>query len=651
MRRRLLVAAPLALLIVALPAAGTAGLLRACLVYGVAAWVPGFVIWRALGRRDTGPLDLVLVPSLIGLVPFAWLAFAGIASGLDARHAGWLALTPFVALAVLRDGLRVERREAVPVVAAFAASALLLVVPFAANGFAAAAWDGPLHAAITSRVVAGHVPPDSPWVAGQGINYYWLYHVHAATIARITGLGSYQAFALINVHFLAVLFLAGYRLTARLAAGATGRLLGATLLVFGINPFGWILFLGGAGREAAGWYSLVVPEEMVRGYPVALASMIHEFLDGNPFPIAFPFMVFWLDQAAGRLGGERGREWFGTGLLALLGALMIHLFTAVFFLAAAGFATALSCLTAARRREAWGRARGLLALVLLGGLLAAYYAWTVLAPKRGLPVQLDLTPDFVGRQLLALAATLGLLAILALPAVLAAWKPASGGPAFVAGYVLPLLAGASVLRMAGDTQYKLHYLACLGLAPLAGAAWSFWGRARPLRVLCLGAVLVTLPTNAITSLAFTRQPPREVMNTTQVALLGWIRESTPADSVFVEAEYWAPYRRSSADWLYLDRRWFDIPIYTGRRRFAGYVDEVLVDQWGHRDIPRRRRIAGGLLAGRPLTDEDRSYLRELDAPLYVVVHGPPAAPPAFDPRTFRLVFERPELRVYRVEVG
>src|SRR5262249_26100753 len=140
---------------------------------------------------------------------------------------------------------------------------LLLVIPFAANAFQAVAWDAPLHAAIVSRILSGVVPPDSPMMAGQPANYYWLYHFYSAVLMRLTGWSVYQVFAVLNVHAFVLFVLAGYRIASRLTASLFGRFSGVWLLVFGLNAFGWINFLLHSSQNPDDWYSLAVPFAMV----------------------------------------------------------------------------------------------------------------------------------------------------------------------------------------------------------------------------------------------------------------------------------------------------------------------------------------------------------------------------------------------------
>src|SRR5205807_7692108 len=195
---------------------------------------------------------------------------------------------------------RATRGDNIAISVAAMLALVLLVVPFAANSFQAVAWDAPLHAAIVSRILGGAIPPDSPMMAGQPANYYWIYHFYSALLLRLTGMSIYQVFAVLSVHSLVLFTLAGYRIAGRLTTNLFGRISAAWMLVFGLNAFGWIIFFSYGSQNLDRWYSLVVPFAMVHGYSPSLGSFIHEFLDGGPFAISFAFILMWFDVVMAR---------------------------------------------------------------------------------------------------------------------------------------------------------------------------------------------------------------------------------------------------------------------------------------------------------------------------------------------------------------
>jgi len=113
----------------------------------------------------------------------------------------------------------------------------------------------------------------------------------------------------------------------------------------------------------------------------------------------------------------------------------------------------------------------------------------------------------------------------------------------------------------------------------------------------------------------------------------------------VEDPYWTEHQGSDAAFFYLDRYWFDIAVYAGRRQLIGYTSNVL-EQWGYRDIDVRQALTRTLISGQQLNAAEETYLSTLDAPI-VVVTGAPVHTDAFDPSTYTLIYEDGNLHAYR----
>src|SRR5205823_5784512 len=140
---------------------------------------------------------------------------------------------------------------------------------------------------------------------------------------------------------------AGYRIAGRFTSDLFGRISAAWMLVFGLNAFGWIIFLSHGSQDPDRWYSLVAPFAMVRGYSPSLGSLIHEFLDGGPFAISFAFTLIWLDVVIARTQGNGGRM-LPTSTLILASALYLYPLSAL-FVTAASLAALLILVTIDRR--------------------------------------------------------------------------------------------------------------------------------------------------------------------------------------------------------------------------------------------------------------------------------------------------------------
>lgn len=630
------------------------GPVRAVARYLLVGFVPGLAIWKYARQTRSSVVDLVLYPSLLSILPFAWVSLAGVFLGLSLRTGGEIAIGVFIVIAVSlrwRQTVPITKNELMVVAIGALLSILLLVIPFSANSFQAVAWDASLHAAIVSRILSGVVPPDSPMMAGQPVNYYWLYHFYSAALVRITGLSVYQAFALLNVHALILLVLSGYRIASRLTTSFFGRVSSAWMLVFGLNAFGWIIFAAGDPNNPDRWYSLVVPFAMVKDYSPALGSLVHEFLDGNPFALAFAFNIAWLDFVLARMEGGRSNGILLTGALILATLLYLYPLSAVFVVPASLAAVGLFLIINRSAKNEW---RELLldfgATTFVAGLVTAPYAWNILQAKSGAAFSIDLSPDYVKGQAYSMVATVGLIAIIASPGVWLACRAKERAASILALFAVVILIVGLVVHVALNAEYKFIYLLAFGTAPLVALAWNFWRRTAITRVIFFLALAICVPTNVLTSYCFMAQPPRETRNNSRQRLLNWIREKTPADAILVEYPWWQEYQNSDSAFVYLDRFWFDIGVYGNRRQLVGYTAPML-EQWGYRDIALRQDLARKLFKGEPLASADVSYLAALRAPIIVVTDASFAGAMEFAAPAYVQVYVDGALRAYRVVLG
>jgi hypothetical protein len=627
------------------------GLVRALARYLLVGYVPGLAIWKCTRQTSSSIVDIVLYPSLLSILPFAWIALAGVFLGLDLRIASAVAIAVFVVitLAVRRSQpAQLTRSELIMVAVGVLVSILLLIIPFIANSFQAVAWDASLHAAIVSRILAGVVPPDSPMMAGQPANYYWLYHFYSAALIRVTGLSAYQVFAILNVHALILFILVGYRIASRLTTNFFGRVSSVWMLVFGLNAFGWVIFAAGSSANPERWYSLVAPFAMVKDYSPSLGSLIHEFLDGSPFALAFAFNIAWLDFVLARMEGERSIGFLFTGALILATLFYLYPLSAVFVVSGSLAALGILILINRTARNEW---RALLfdfvAIMLVAAVVTAPYAWNILHAKTGAPFSIDLSPDYLKSQAYSMAVTVGLIAIVAAPALWLARRDKERAVGILGLFALVILIVGLISHVALEAEYKFIYLLVFGLAPLVAIAWNFWRQTVVTRAIFFLALVICVPTNVLTSYCFMVQPPRETRDPSRLRLLGWIRDKTPPNAVLVEYPWWEKYQTSASAYFYLDRFWFDIGVYGNRRQLIGYTAPML-EQWGYRDIELRQDLARKLIKGERLAPTDVSYLAGLRAPIIVVTDVSFAGGNEFDPAVYVPVYEDGALRAYRV---
>src|SRR5262245_27565691 len=107
--------AVLAIILIALvPESIPVGPLRVTARYLLVAYVPGLSIWNCLRSSPSSLVEIVLYPSLLSVLPFAWVALGILAFGADLQLATWIAVSVFLAIglwAAWNHKIRAARSE------------------------------------------------------------------------------------------------------------------------------------------------------------------------------------------------------------------------------------------------------------------------------------------------------------------------------------------------------------------------------------------------------------------------------------------------------------------------------------------------------------------------------------------------------------
>ena len=72
------------------------GLARSLARYLLIAYLPGLAIWSRLKSSSSSLVDLILYPSLLSILPFAWIGLAAVALGSSLRLAACIAIAFFL---------------------------------------------------------------------------------------------------------------------------------------------------------------------------------------------------------------------------------------------------------------------------------------------------------------------------------------------------------------------------------------------------------------------------------------------------------------------------------------------------------------------------------------------------------------------------
>jgi hypothetical protein len=623
--------------------AGTLALVPALALCGL---LPGWWLARGLGieepfaRTGWAVLLSALLSVLLGLgalaldlplfavLPALWpLALAPWAARLASRSRG------AVRAAGADHPPGAERGAAAWSALAVAAWVLVVVLTYAANPELRYRVDGWFHGAVTGRLLAGGVPPEDPYFAGQPLGYPWAWHVLLAVtmqagsrlgVTAFDAMAGWSALAALSVGALLAALARAWARAGGLGPAARDRAgaFAVAAAVIGTNPLGAWFALGrgflGADAGPAAWTRAFahgagdVLWSLTWHYPhVSLASFVDKFLT----PTAFSLGEAALLAAAAVLVAPRtaagGVPALVPSFLAAALAWLVH--------GAAGSGLVLvavaSMLVLARGGgPGRGRGRALLAAVAGAGLLAAPY----LAMTRGggggglrFAVQADVA--------WAIAAVGVVVVVLALSERARLGRPADGRHAWFAGG-FTLLAAALVLSLVQRNETKLVNLGLLALAVPAGVAWARLPRPAALVLL---AALVPTHALAVAGFAFDRgqeTPGRRVPAADLRSAYAWIGEHTGPRDLFLEGQ-----GRELRD---PDR---DLVVHGPRSLVWGGLGYAA--NWGYdaADLARRERaareLAGDSLSAASAADLARRAAR-VDGRIYAVRRGTGVAGPA-----------------------
>ena len=401
-----------------------------------------------------------------------------------------------------------------------------------------------VHLSIAETLNAGgNFPPDVPYFAGAPLVYHWFADFHAAILAEAAGLFSIPAMVVQSSVLAATLALLVAALARALVRGRERRrvaVLAAVLVAFG-GGLGYIRFVGdltATGRSPAeliaqssydnqwltGWPYFRVPSVMGTGLLAHRATTA-----GLPMLVAALLLLIRGLPAAGRLtAGAHDRPWL-IGLAGLTGALLapfhFFFFPVVPLLALAWVVTARRLVDRVAIRNA--------AAFLLPYLLAVPFvvAPAIQASGSGALRWVTVWPsapreDGVAAVAFFYVTNLGVPFVLALVAL---FLPRLRARAFLAAWVVGLFVIPNVVQLSViDFDMNKYFQAMwIGVAILAAWLVRRWPAPAVAAVL-----LLSLPSPLLVA-AWTATSNLQVLADAELDAAEWVRENTPADSVFV----------------------------------------------------------------------------------------------------------------------
>lgn len=610
-------------------APGLAGLAGAYVWLGV---FPGMAVARLLLPRAAALTRWTLGLTLSPIVS-AGLGWALERTGLDLASAarlvgvaGWILFAGGEARAI---GSRPDEPDAPPVTGfawAWTLGAVAFVVAcLALNPFSLIRHDAWVHAAVIGEIRLHGAPPVDPRFVGLPLNYVWIFHYFIAELGGLRAGDPFVYMALLNVVTTAVLF--GYVWQLAWAVwddegAARGTL---ALFTFGLNagaylllPLRFVTMFSGEVRgmdEVRRQLSLMHPGSWDVIYLIAAPfSWMVQFWDkitlGGPLGYAYLFLLLHFLALARVLRGA-GARWLAIAFAAGLGSVLPHSVVGMGMLPVTTGAVVLVLVL--RRRHGWlpgGRTLGPFWLATAAGFAAGLpYLVSIASGWRNENSGLGhswIQPGWRMPWTIATACAVPL--VFAWPGIRRAWRERRPLGAWLSLWVFGVVLMQCVVHLPEGNEHKYVWVAFLVLALLGGAgflpALERWRARMGTGAFAATAAVVFL----VPHLAFLQGVVRDPGRTTSPALnpvpgearmLAWVRDSTSADDVFLEARnrdlltVQGPRRMLVATRAGADRAAFPVKDFERRRRLTadlfGPVAEAGGDFAALADVVARAR--------------------------------------------------------------
>jgi len=560
--------------LLALSVLAAAGLLAPGLAgrAGLYVWLgvfPGMAVGRLLLPRAAGitrwTLGLALSPIVSAVAGWALLR-AGFDLATGAKLvgvAGWLLFAGGEARSI---GAGTDDPHAAPVTrfawAWSLGAAAFVAVLMGLNPWSLVRSDAWTHAAIIGEIRLHGVPPTDPRFLGLHLNYVWIFQLFIAQLTAIRGQDPFVFMALLNVVTAGVMFWLVWQLAWDVWGGERAARGTLALFTFGLNAGAWLLlplqFVYAFTGEVTGMaevrrqLALMHPGSWDVIYLLAapFAWMV-QFWDkitlGNPLGYAFLFLLLHF-VALGRLLRGGGGRWLAVAFAAGLGSVLPHSVLGIGMIPVTTGAVALGLLL--RRRHPW---------LPRPGAVLPFWAATTAGFAAGLPYLVSIASGWreqsTGvvhhwiqpgwRMPWTLATACGVTMLFAWPGIRTAWRERRPLPAWLSIWALGVVLMQCIVHLPEGNEHKYVWVAFAVLAILGGASflptlerWRVrWGR---VRVSLAFALVFLVPPVALLQGALRdpmrTQAPALAPRPGETRMLEWVRDSTSADDVFLEAD-------------------------------------------------------------------------------------------------------------------
>jgi hypothetical protein len=507
--------------------------------------------------------------------------------------------------------------------------------------------DSWFHAAIVIAIDRDGLPPEDPYFAGFTLQYMWFFHTVLLGVKRMTAASPFMIMAFVNALAIWALCVAAADLGIALGLRNRAAVFSGLITPLGLCALFWVFLpvraLKALSGRTAGMDHLA---EAFRLFPLGIATtrrflsdfgstpfFLNKFMVGTAYGLALTCLLFYLAAVIRFAAFRRGTHlsWGGFCIAAML---LLHPVAGIATVVVSGLAAGWLLWLGKDRGgfELVTCARWALAVVIPSALVAPYLR----AITRGKPVEQFLPFYFDAWITSGIIVGCLFAAAAAIRPLLGLWRARRPESRLFVMWTVLTFGFAMFVRLPGpNASDKFSYLVYLPLAVAAGAwAAERWrGRAG-----VVWAFLTLAPVNLIGYAGYWGEPDPSDRLSDPLDAYTWLAASTPGDAVILE-----------------NRERADVLIKVPRSLFFGR--EAYAEQWGYDPIKtaQRRQLQDTIFSTEgALEAEAMEPLRSLKRPVFVIFRREDFTLEAefhkLDryPEWFAPVFERPEIRIYRL---
>jgi hypothetical protein len=429
------------------------------------------VLLTARGRSivEAVGLGLALSPLLIVAPAYLLRGIGGLSFGdtVTVLGIGWVGLQ---ALFLWRRPRPAACRVRSPNWVALLAGALVVLAvayPQFVSADVQLSFHGSYHSAIVYEIRAGRFPPTNPALPGEPTSFYWVYDYLLALLMEPLNVSPIQASAALNVTVLVGTLCLAWATASQLGLHRKARIPALLLAVFGANWAGFVVWVEEAIRtgELAPHRAMVV-----QGDP-RVSSMVSKFSNFSGFPVGYLSALLIIYGLARILQERRdGFLWLAVGTAS---ALLLHTTTGVALAASLPFAALVSWLFQRLMRRPglpFKRVLGIAGAVALAALAVAPVVIPTVTALQGPGLTVGPAAGFWDTA----AWALGPLVLIALLGVVALRRHVRPIEFHLLFWGFALVAGALLVTLPGNNQYKFAFLASLPFGYVAAWVLHRW---------------------------------------------------------------------------------------------------------------------------------------------------------------------------------